>query len=162
MEEQMKIEIGRSVNGGPVYLTEADFLTHLHVQGLSRSGKSFWLLYLIRELIRWRKSFCLLDPHGSLYRDVLAHIVAYSIGRPVVLFDPSYEQRIVGFNPFITEYTDEARKMTKAERLGQQLMKVFGLENSDQFGNIERLLRALFFVLLDRELSICDLKYFLY
>lgn len=52
--------------------------------------------------------------------------------------------------------------MTKAERLSRQLMHVFGMESADQFGNIERWLRAFFYAILDRGLSICDIKYFLY
>ena len=158
----MKIEIGRNIKGGGVYLAPGDFITHLHILGLSRSGKSMWLLYLIQELLKQRKPMLVIDPHGNLYRDILNHIVSRCIGRPVVLFDPSYESRIVGFNPFQTTYTDEGRKMTKAERLSQQLMHVFGMENTDQFGNIERLLRSLFYTVLDRQLCISDLRYFLY
>jgi type IV secretory pathway TraG/TraD family ATPase VirD4 len=157
-----RIEIGRRVDGGGAYLAPSDLITHLHIVGLSRSGKSMWLFWLIQQLIRLRKPMIIIDPHGSLYRDILNYLVGRLIGRATVLFDPSYEARIVGFNPFQTPYLDEARKMTKAERLSQQLLRVFGMDNSDQFGNIERLLRSLFFAILDLGLSICDLKYFIY
>jgi type IV secretory pathway TraG/TraD family ATPase VirD4 len=158
----MKIEIGRNVKGGGVYLVPADFITHLHILGLTRSGKSMWLYHLITTLLKLRKPMLVLDPHGDLYRKILALTIATNLRREIVLFDPSYESKIVGFNPFQTSYTDEGRKMTKAERLSQQLMRVFGMENTDQFGNIERLLRALFYAILDLQLSICDLRYFLY
>jgi hypothetical protein len=157
----MKIHIGHSEKK-PVYLEESDLITHLHGMGLSRSGKSFLMLYIIQQLVRMRKAFCLIDPHGSLYRDLLGWMVANCYRQPLILFNPSYEKRIVGFNPFMTPFRDEARIMTKAERLSQQLLRVFGLDNSDQFGNIERWLRALFYTILDCNLSICDTKYFLY
>jgi type IV secretory pathway TraG/TraD family ATPase VirD4 len=157
-----RIEIGRRVDGGGVYLTPADLLTHLHILGLSRSGKSMWLLLLIIILLKLRKPLLMIDPHGDLYRKILAWIVAMELKREIILFDPSYEARIVGFNPFQSYYADEGRKMTKAERLSQQLLRIFGMESSDQFGNIERLLRSLFFAILDLGLSICDLKYFIY
>lgn len=157
-----RIEVGRKVEGGGVYLAPADLLTHLHILGLSRSGKSMWLFWLIQQLIRLGKPMVVIDPHASLYKDLLNYVVGRLIGKPLVLFDPSYEARIVGFNPFQTSYADEGRKMTKAERLSQQLLRVFGMDNSDQFGNIERLLRSLFFAILDLSLSICDLKYFIY
>ena len=157
----MRLHIG-SCNGQQVYLEERDLLSHIHCMGLSRSGKSKLILYLKMQLIRKLKALLYMDGHGSGYMDVLGWLVAYCYRQPLVLFNPSYNKRIVGFNPFLTPYRDEARIMTKAERLSQQLMKVFGLENSDQFGNIERILRALFYAILYLELSICDLRYFLY
>jgi hypothetical protein len=157
----MRLHIG-SCNGQAVYLEERDMESHLHCMGLSRSGKSKLVLYLKMQLIRKLKALLYMDGHGSGYRDFLGWLVAYCYRQPLVLFNPSYDKRIVGFNPFMTPYRDEARIMTKAERLSQQLMKVFGLENSDQFGNIERILRALFYAILYLELSICDLRYFLY
>lgn len=157
----MRLHIG-SCNGQPVYLEKGDLESHIHCMGLSRSGKSKLILYLQMQLIRKQKAFLYLDGHGSGYRDVLGWLVAYCYRQPLVLFNPSFNKRIVGLNFFMTLYRDEARIMTKAERLSQQLMKVFGLENSDQFGNIERILRALFYAILYLELSICDLRYFLY
>src|ERR1051325_6006386 len=156
----MRLFIGYS-EGRPVYLEDQDCISHVHGMGLSRSGKSMLMLFILMQLVRMRKAFCLIDSHGSLYRDLLGWLVANCYRQPIILFNPSYEKRIVGFNPFLTPYRDEARIMTKAERLSQQLLRVFGLENSDQFGNIERWLRAFFYTILDRELSICDLRYFL-
>jgi hypothetical protein len=157
----MRILVGHS-DGKPVYLEGNDLITHVHGMGLSRSGKSMLMLFILMQLVKQRKAFCLIDPHGSLYRDLIGWLVAKCYRQPLILFNPSYEKRIVGFNPVLTPYRDEARIMTKAERLSQQLLKIFGLDNSDQFGNIERWLRAFFYTLLDRDLSICDLKYFLY
>ena len=154
--------IGRALSGGRIYLTLKDLITHLHILGLSRSGKSVWLYHVILELLRLGKQFLLLDPHGSLYRDVVSYLAARWYTRRIVLFDPSYEKRIVGFNPFLTSYTDEARIMTKAERMCQATLKVFGLKNSDQFGNIERWLRSIYYVILECRLTICELRYFIY
>jgi type IV secretory system conjugative DNA transfer VirD4/TraG family protein len=158
----MRIEVGRNVKGGGVYLTPKEFESHLHVIGLTRSGKSMWLLDLVLKLLKLGKSLIVIDPHWKLVNFILNYLVCHSIGRPVTVFDPSYEKRIVGFNPFQTPYTDEARKMTKAERLSPQLMHVFGMENTDQYGNIEKYLRAIFFTILDRNLSIADLDCFLH
>lgn len=159
----VQLHIGRNLEeGGNVYLKGKDLITHVHGMGLSRSGKSMLMLYILQQLVRQRKPFCLIDPHGSLYRDFLGWLVAHNYRQPITLFNPSYESWIVGFNPFLTQYEDEARIMTKAERLSQQLLRVFGLENSDQFGNIERWLRAFFYTVLDWDLSISDLKYLLY
>ena len=157
------LQIGREIEGGwTVNLNAKDLESHVHGMGLSRSGKSMLMLSILQQFVRQRKPFCLIDPHGSLYRDLLGWLVARNYRQPFTLFNPSYESRIVGFNPFLTQYEDEARIMTKAERLSQQLLRVFGLDNSDQFGNIERWLRAFFYTVLDWDLSISDLKYLLY
>lgn len=158
----MKIEIGRNVKGGGEYLASKEFESHLHVVGLTRSGKSMWLLELVLKLLRLGKAVGVIDPHWKLVNFILSYLVCHSINRPVTLFSPSYEKYTVGFNPFQTPYTDEGRKMTKAERLSQQLMHVFGMENTDQYGNIEKYLRAIFYTILDRNLSIADLDCFLY
>jgi len=148
--------------GGKVWLLPNAWSSHLHLTGLTRSGKSKLLLLLCIALIEMRKAFLLLDPHGDLYRDVLAEIARRDFKREVVLFDPSYQKRTVGANFFTTPYTDEGQIMTNAETKSKQLTQSFGLVNTDQFGNIERLLRTLFYTLLERKLSVCDLVYFLH
>jgi len=165
----MRIHIGNTIaeslwfsSGEPVYLEDKAWESHLHCVGLSRTGKSILVYYILKQLVRKGKSFCLIDPHGSLYRDVLGWLVANSYRQPLILFNPSYLHRIVGFNPFRTIYRDDARIMTKAERLTRQLLHVFNVNSSDQYGNIENYLRAFFYTILDRELSIRDLRYFLY
>jgi len=160
---ETKIHIGRNVEeGGKVLLTLKDFLSHLHVTGLTRSGKSKLILMICIALIEMRKAFLLLDPHGDLYRDVLAELARRNYKQDLVLFDPSNEKRIVGMNFFTTPYKDEGRIMTKAERLSKQLTRTFGLESTDAYGNIEKFLRAFFYTILDRKLSVCDLVYFLH
>jgi hypothetical protein len=160
---EARLHIGRNLKeGGNVFLRGKDLVSHLHGMGLSRSGKSMLMFYILQQLVRQKKPFLLIDPAGSLYRDFLGWLVAWNYRQPFCLFNPSYESRIVGFNPFLTPYRDEGRMMTKAERLSQQCLKIFDLENSDQFGNIERWLRAFFYTMLDRKLSICDLKHLLY
>src|SRR6185436_4500535 len=98
--------------GKKVYLTEEDFETHFHICGLSRSGKSRLIEHILRELVISRIPFVLIDPHGELYRSLLHWLAYMRMDRPILLLDPSYEERIVGFNPFLTAYTDSARITT--------------------------------------------------
>jgi hypothetical protein len=159
----MRIEIGRNtLEGGKVYLEETDWLSHLHITGATRAGKSVLLALICQQFIKQGKQFALIDPHGTLYRDILTWIVSTQRKPPIVLFNPSYEPRIVGYNPWQTDYTDEARIRTKAERMCQATVRVFGFDNSDRFGNIERWLRNIYFVLLEQRLSLYYIRYFLY
>lgn len=159
----MKILIGKTTSGItlPKYLTQEDH-PHVHITGLSQSGKSTFLLHVLKELIKYRKGFCLIDPHGELYRQFIAFLALLDSTAPVHLFDPSYEKRIVGFNPFISPYIDEARLMTKASRMCTATLRVFGLSSSDYYGNVERWLRCIYYTLLELGLTITSLDTFLY
>ena len=123
----LRIQIGKSDhNGDPVFLTGADLKSHVHGVGLSRSGKSKLIELIARDLIVKRKGFCVIDPHGTLYRDLLDWLAVMRLDREITLFDPSYENRITGFNPFKSIYTDEARITTKVERLVSSTMRAWG------------------------------------
>ena len=81
----MKIEIGRNVKGGGVYLTSTSFQSHLDVRGLTRTGKSMLLLHLILQLLRHGKAVIVVDPHWKLVNYILGYLVSHSIGRLVRL-----------------------------------------------------------------------------
>lgn len=157
----MRLLIGYS-EGLPVYLTDKELRTHLHGIGLSQQGKSKLIQFLVCQLIKAGKPFALLDPHYNLYRDLLEWIAFTGYKRPIVLFNPSYLKRIVGFNPFVSSYTDEARLMTKAERLVTSTLRIWGAENPNAYSNIERWLRCIFYVILEQRLSVGDIRYFIY
>src|ERR1041385_5149944 len=92
--------IGRSDDGKPVELTARDLETHLHGIGASRTGKSKLIEWIAREFIRRRQGFCLIDPHGTLYHELVTWLAYLKPSTEIVFFNPSYDQRIVGFNPF--------------------------------------------------------------
>jgi len=150
------------VKGVPVYLSDGDLITHIHGMGLSRSGKSMLILYICYQLIKAGKPLVLIDPHGSLYRALVAWMMRMCYKREIVLFDPSNERHIVGLNPYVSDYKDESRLMTKAERLVSSTLRIWGAENPNQYSNIERWLRCIYYVLLEQQLSVGDIRYFIY
>jgi hypothetical protein len=70
------------------------------VIGSSGSGKSKFLEWLIRQDLNNGQGFCLIDPHGTLYRDVLDYCAHHVLKRGIVLLDLSEPSHIVAFNPF--------------------------------------------------------------
>ena len=155
-----EISAGRLINQ-QVSLTKDDH-PHADVSGLSMSGKSTFLLWICMQLIKYRKTFCLIDPHGELYRKLLAYLCLINTSMPVHLFDPSYEEKIVGFNSFLSPYEDEARLMTKARRMCTATLRVFGLGSLDYFGNLERWLTSIYYTMLELKLTVNSLDVFLY
>ena len=85
------IRLGRGDGGKSVYLPDWARATHLQVVGASGTGKTKFLEHLIREDILAGNGFCLLDPTGNLYHDLLrwAETKGFLGRKPLHLFDPA-------------------------------------------------------------------------
>lgn len=168
----IKIEIGRSIHGGPIYLTDKELAYHVEVEGLSGGGKSFFLEHLSRCFIRHQIGFFTITPHREYYDHMLNWLAVKQYKGKLHLFDPSHDQKIVGLDFFWSEYVGlidepltrntESQLKSQAEDLVRDTMRVFGFSNSNEFGNIERRLKSLFYTLLERKLPITALKYFIH
>ena len=95
-----EIRIGFEKDGA-FYLDLEKLKTHMHVIGLTGTGKSFFLELLCRQLLQLGHGFCLIDPLGFLYQSVvnfIAHHPEYA--DRVVFFDPTQpSDYMVGYNP---------------------------------------------------------------
>lgn len=144
--------------GENLYLTKDDLSTHVHIVGASRSGKSKMLECVIKELINNRQGLCLIDPHGNLYDDVLKWLSYSQPNREIILFNPGFESRVVGFNPFLASEGDIS---VQAERMVQATVKAWGEANSNSTPRLERWLRALYCFLLENNYSLEYIRYIL-
>jgi hypothetical protein len=101
------ILLGHDAQNKPVYLDrKLRQSTHMHVIGGSGTGKSKFLEWVISRDIRDRQGLCILDWHGTLFKDVLRCCAYHGVGigkdaRQVVLLNPSEPEFITGFNPFV-------------------------------------------------------------
>ncbi|MFO1486418.1 MAG: type IV secretion system DNA-binding domain-containing protein [Verrucomicrobiaceae bacterium] len=92
--------LGWNVHAGrrqEVYLTPEQRVRHLHAIGGTGTGKTTFLMNLIRQDMESGQGFALLDPHGDLV-DRLLSIVPSGRLNDVVLIDASDEEFSVGFN----------------------------------------------------------------
>ena len=75
---------------------------HLYICGGTGTGKSKFLENLIRQDIRnWSKSKCgmlVLDPHGSLYDNLINWLAWTELERPVIPIDLRQDDWVVGYN----------------------------------------------------------------
>src|SRR5438105_9716980 len=94
------LHLGYNAGGKSVRLDPADRNTHMHVIGSSGSGKSKFLEWMIRGDLDNRQGFALLDPHGSLYEEVVNYCAHHVLDREVVLLNLSSPDHVIGFNPF--------------------------------------------------------------
>lgn len=159
----LKVGNREGERGESLYVGSSDLKAHAHGIGASRTGKSKLIESIVRQLIKERQGFCLLDPGGFLYQD-LVQWLAYT--RPQrsgpLLIDPSYDRRIVGFNPLhISGPKSESMISAKVDRLVALTSKALGFSDTSEAPRRERIIRCLYYVLIEQDLPLEALRYFL-
>lgn len=101
-----------------VFLTPEQRVRHLHVIGGTGTGKTTFLMNLIRQDMEGGEGFALLDPHGDLADELLSRVPAHRID-DVVLIDAGDEEFSVGFN-ILTARSDYEKTL-----LASDLVSVF-------------------------------------
>jgi hypothetical protein len=98
------VVLGQSPSGADVQVDERTLSTHMHLIGASGFGKSKLLEGIARQAILALdgkpRGLVLIDPHGTVIRDILCWIATFGIDkyRRVHLIDPTSDD-IVGINP---------------------------------------------------------------
>ena len=132
-----------------VALSRKDRENHTHVLGSTGTGKSKLLEYMLRQDLHDRNAgLCLLDPHGSLYDEIMLYSShKYTrLAERIVTFHPARDiDHIVGFNPVST---DKDRMDYFLENLISACLKGWGQHNSDSSPRIARWLENIFHVIM--------------
>jgi hypothetical protein len=158
----MNIWIGTTEAGERIWLTGRDLEAHVHGVGVSRLGKSKLIEWLARELVKHGQGFCLIDPHGELYAALLRWLAHVRPEREIILLNPSYAGRVVGFNPFcIDASADEAQLWTKVDRMVGATLRAWGQTDTNSAPRLDRWLRTLYYTILEQGLSIDAARFFL-
>lgn len=144
------IFIGYSDERERLTLTPGDLETHVHGVGVTRSGKSKLIEWICHELILNRQGFCLIDPHGSVYDDLVRWLAFVQPRREIVLFNPSHTERIVGFNPFRQVVRDSVDVSVQVDRRIKATIKAWGATDTNQTPRLERWLRCVYQALIDQ------------
>ncbi len=151
------LHLGYDAARRPVRLDPDDRKTHMHVIGSSGSGKSKFLEYMIRGDLRNRQGFCLIDPHGTLYTDVLNFSAHHYLGRDIILLDLSSPTSIIGFNPF--QRAEGADVSVQVDHRITATMHAWGVDNTDQTPTLERMLRLIYTVMIDQDLGLGQVQH---
>ncbi len=80
-----------------VFLTDEDRLRHLYVIGQTGTGKSKFLLSLIKQDIDRGAGVCFIDPHGEDVNLILDNIPEHRM-QDVIYFDPADTEHVLGLN----------------------------------------------------------------
>lgn len=153
----MSILLGHDAAGRRLELSPEEREAHMHVIGASGSGKSKFLELMIRADLDNRQGFCLIDPHGTLYKEVVDYAAHKVLKRDIILLDLSKPDFIIGFNPF--RKAEHGDVSVQVDRRIRATMHAWGVENADQTPTLERVLRLIFTTLLDLNLSFHEAQY---
>lgn len=159
IQKSKLLHLGAAQSGKRLYLDPEVRKTHMHVLGASGRGKSYFLEYLIRQDIRNGDGLCLIDPHGTLYRKVVAWCAEYSSLVPwdkLILLDASAAGWAFGFNPL---HFAGANNSYCVDSMVNACAQVWGGENTAYTPLLKRVLRGVFHALVDKNLSLLEARY---
>lgn len=139
-----------------VCLTKKDRENHTHIIGSTGTGKSKFMELLIRNDIKNNKAgFCLIDPHGSLYDEVVNYAIKHypRLAGRFILFNPAGEtEQIIGFNPapHSEHFAYTLYMLVKA------CLKAWGQDDSKDTPRISRWLVNIFYPILINKLTLLE------
>lgn len=130
---------------------------HTHVLGQFGFGKSKLLEHFIRQDILHRRGLCLIDPHGSLYDDIVSWCAhrGFLEDRHIHLFDPG-EEWSFGFNPLRFQDLSEHNVAKIVESMTEAFASAWGDEDLDKTPSLSRILPTLFYTLGKLKLSLAE------
>ncbi len=141
-------------------LSEEDRKTGLHVIGAPKTGKSKFLEHLIRQDIQNSQGLALIDPHGTLYEDVLEWCAC--IGRPrrpLIPLNLSTGEHIIGCNQLINR---DGNVAAQVERVAASITKAYGETTTDHMPRLDRVMGDLLHTVIEADdLTLCEGRYLL-
>src|SRR5579883_3327259 len=149
-----RLHLGYDALKRPIHLDPSDRKSHMHVIGSSGSGKSKFLEWMIRGDLRNHQGFCLLDPHGTLYDDVVNYCAHHptTLPRDIILLNLSKPDQVIGFNPF--RKSDAGNIAVQVDRRIIATMHAWNMLNTDQTPTLERMLRIVYTVMIDQNVAL--------
>lgn len=102
-----------------------DRTRHHYIIGKSGTGKSSFISWMSRQDIKNGEGVCMVDPHGDLIEDALAH-TPKERAKDIVLFDPSDMERPMGLN-LLEANTPEEKDRASLDAM-EIFIKLFGNE----------------------------------
>jgi hypothetical protein len=151
--------IGYDALGRPLRVPKSSRGYHHHVIGSSGSGKSKFLENLMREDMLSNQGFCLIDPHGTLYDEIVKFSAYRDLNREILMLNLSVPEHIKGFNFF--SRTAAGDVSVQVDSRISATLHAWGMENADQTPTLERILRLIYTSLLDADLTLPQIEFLL-
>ncbi|MDD3793947.1 MAG: type IV secretion system DNA-binding domain-containing protein [Candidatus Gracilibacteria bacterium] len=129
----------------PIGIYDEDRLRHIYVIGKTGVGKSKFLISNIINDIKQGRGVAIIDPHGDLVEETMAHIPESRM-KDVIIFDPTDEKFPFCINPL--DVAKDESKQILAKGFIDIFKKFFGANWNPK---LEHVLRMIFLALLDKK-----------
>jgi hypothetical protein len=140
-------------------LKEFDRDRHMHLLGVTGTGKSKLLEWMIRQDIKAGRGLCLIDPHGTLYKEILKYCVLKRLEDRVILFDPNDMDVSVGLN--LLEYDPSVKTSnSQSDTVMDAIAKVFGGQKTSAMPQLQKYERGALIPLIESGLTLYELEDF--
>ncbi len=151
----MPLSLGRTRRKA-VVLTDEERSRHIHVIGASGTGKSKLIESMIRQDIIAGRGLCLIDPHGTLADSVIQWCTSRSLNnqRRIHIIEPGELGWCAGFNPLRLDGLTETA--VRVDAMVAACAQVWGGENTSTTPLLKKCLRAVFYTLAVRELTLAE------
>ncbi len=104
--------------GTKIHFLDTDRTRHHYIIGKSGTGKSSFISWMSRQDIANNQGVCIVDPHGDLIEDALAH-APKERAKDIVIFNPADMERPMGLNLL------EAKTPEEKDRASLDAMEIF-------------------------------------
>ena len=152
-----KTLLGYDAQSRPITLEADDARIHSLFIGASGSGKSKLVEHKARQYLLQGQGFCLADPHGQTYEDLLAFAAHRGLDRNIVLLNLSCpDDSIIGFNPF--RRAPGADISVQVDRRVTATVHAWGVKDTDQTPTLARVLRLVYTVMLEQDLGLPQIQ----
>lgn len=111
----------------------------------------------MRGDLRNRQGFCLIDPEGTLYDDMLKYCASRALDRDIILLDLARPDNVIGFNPF--QKAPGADLMTQVDARVQATMHAWNMLNTEQTPTLGRTLKLIYTVMLEQNLGLGQVRH---
>lgn len=150
------LTIGTTRRGKKVELSDKERARHVHVLGSVGTGKSKLLEYMIQQDIAAGRGLCLVDPHGTLAESLERWCAVRGLGniRRIHVIRPGDEDYVPGFNP-LRSVPGEALSV-RVDAMVAACAQAWGVSDMSETPRLEKILRATFFALAVRGLTLAE------
>lgn len=145
-----------------VHAPEASRQRHMHIVGSNGSGKSRFMRSLIQQDIKQGRGVCLIDPHGTQCKDVLAWLAnrpRLAKHRKIRYFDVGAAKNVLAFNPLKAD--DKLEAHATAVRVADAIGRLFSDEELRHQPRTLEVLVALLISLVESKKPLSDYSIFL-
>jgi hypothetical protein len=141
----------------PIRLNAEDRRIHTHIIGSSGTGKSKLLEWMMRGDLRNRQGFCLLDPEGTLYEEVLDYAAHWVLRREIIPLNLSQPDRIIPYNPF--QRDPETEVSVQVDHCITATLHAWNQPDPEKTPTLIRTLRLIYTVIIERNLGVAQARH---